>query len=169
MLQNRSSGDSGFDSQQPTPTLSPSPTEGTRFQTPSPTPSPSHSTYLTPNPSLTAPPRSKSSDTLRTLTVIPSSPQRSPSAELFRRRGSSGSTFDKKEKKKRSKRSSEKKSRGGLFSFSRNKTSSVSAPKRPGSTSPPTHRDLQQSFGSNSLTVQVRARSSSTTDLTKTT
>lgn len=96
MLQNRSSGDSGFDSPQqdtPTSTPTPSPTEqnhveATDSATPSPSPSPSPSLIpptspqsLTPNSTIR---HSKSHDGLRTLTVYPSTPDRSPSAELVR-------------------------------------------------------------------------------------
>ena len=97
-MQNRSSGDSGFDSPQqntPVATPTPSPTEqehveATDSMTPSPSPSPTPSPSLVPptSPNTHAPrgsiSHSKSHDGLRTLTVYPSIPDRSPSAELIR-------------------------------------------------------------------------------------
>ena len=99
-MQNRSSGDSGFDSPQqdvdtPISTPTPSPTEqnhvkATDSQTPFPSPSPSpallpptspQNTLTTPHGAIT---HSRSHDGLRTLTVYPSTPERSPSAELVR-------------------------------------------------------------------------------------
>lgn len=102
-MQNRASGDSGFDSPQqdadtPISTPTPSPTEqnhidATDSQTPSPSPSPSPALLppLSPQNTLTMPTHSsaaithsRSHDGLRTLTVYPSTPERSPSAELVR-------------------------------------------------------------------------------------
>ena len=102
-IQNRASGDSGFDSPQqdadtPISTPTPSPTEqnhidATDSQTPSPSPSPSpallppsspQNTLTTPAHSSAAITHSRSHDGLRTLTVYPSTPERSPSAELIR-------------------------------------------------------------------------------------
>ena len=123
VIQNRASGDSGFDSPQqdadtPVSTPTPSPTEqnhieATDSQTPSPSPSPSpallppvspQNTHATPHGAIT---HSRSHDGLRTLTVYPSTPERSPSAELIRSSPSpspspSHKRGGKKENKKRS-------------------------------------------------------------------
>lgn len=66
--QNRTSGDSGFDSQHPTP--SPSPTEPSRYASSCDSPSPTHTTYLTPNPSLTLSPHSTPSHTVYVTPVV---------------------------------------------------------------------------------------------------
>lgn len=224
ILQNRTSGDSGFDSQQPTP--SPSPTEPSRYASSCDSPSPTHTTYLTPNPSITsspahstpshtiyltptlstttimhvtphtlppspahtvkaAPPRSKSSDTLRTLTIIPSttsSHNRSTSAELVRdqkQKPASPSTPKKVSKKNSTgfKRESKKKgTSGGLFGFGRSKTPSSPAKrrgsspgsgrgneKRRGSLTPPSNRQDNLDLPD----MKTRVRSSSSVDLTK--
>ncbi|XP_064399910.1 uncharacterized protein LOC135346271 isoform X2 [Halichondria panicea] len=205
--ENRTSGDSGFDSQQPTP--SPSPTEPIRY-TPSESPSPTHTTYLTPNPSATSspthvtpshtiyltpdsstshtlpsspahltpgntgPPRSKSSDALRTLTIIPSpAHSRSPSAELFRDTKQNASSSKKVKKSGAKRESSKKKSGVGLFGFGRSKT--PSSPARRRGSSPKERRGSLTSKTSDSLDlpkegiVETRTRSSSSVDLTKVT
>ena len=127
-IQNRASGDSRFDSpQQDVDTListpTPSPTEqnhinATDSQTPSPSPSPSpallppsspQNTLTTSAHSLATITHSRSHDRVRTLTVYPSTPERSPSAELVQSSSASSPVLSpshkrsgKKEKKQRS-------------------------------------------------------------------
>lgn len=144
--QNRISQDSGFISQQltPTPPLSPcltivdteanTVTNGNASQT-TPPPSQISTTVQNTNPtmpnalSVSMPPsRSKSTDALHRLVVSPSTPPRSPSMEFpGKRRHSSQSysnsplvdTAASKKQKKKERGASEKKNKTGLFSFNR--------------------------------------------------
>ena len=148
-MQNRASGDSGFDSPQqhtPVPTPTPSPTEQEQDQqvdaTDSLTPSPSPSPSLIPpaSPNTLAPrspiPHSKSHDGFRTLKVYPTPPERSPSAELVRSSPSpSPSPSHKRGGKKASKENKEKKSRShyvNIFSIGRSKGKDIKAGGSPG-------------------------------------
>ena len=147
---NRASGDSGFDSQQPTP--SPSPTEqSTQLQSSTPPPTlstnstPSHATLAPPS---TPPPRSRSSDAIRSLTVTSYSPRNSPSEENLHRR-LSASAVEKKAKRGDSKSKrfnfpSPFRTRSTKFQSGEEKLSDL----RANSSSPPTQRKTRGSFDS---------------------
>ena len=180
-MQNRSSGDSGFDSSQqntPVSTPTPSPTEqdhveATDSVTPSPSPSP------TPSPSLVAPTspntlapnssisHSKSHDGLRTLTVYPSIPDRSPSAELIRASPSPSPSPKKSAKKDKSQKDPKEKTKRShyvnIFSIGRAKGKDINKAMNISPGSSPVHnkkRRASESPGMARSTVSREASSS---------
>ncbi len=170
--ENRISRDSGFSSQQltPTPPQSPSNLDPDTNTTPTPSPfttpnlSPSASlNTLTPTGTSTPPPSSKSSDVLKQLQVAPASPNRSPSMDFLKRRrksspapspGNSPLLELASKGKKKERVGSDKGFKKGLFSSrkvkdstEKGKVKNITGGKgREKSASPQVHRKLQQSL-----------------------